>query len=130
MCQILVENFSKIFWSEKFSNFFELGKEIFFSELRFFFGYSFDVKFSDLSIYDVFRAFGARQTLFPAPTRHCEDAKTCSISRIFHDFPAGTVWDPNNTPHFWVRPPNFRSIDFRRFWSNKFLVKNSIKVCT
>ena len=67
--------FFQIFWTRK--------KIFFFSELRFFFGYSFDVKFSDLSIYDVFRAFGVRQIWFPAPTRYCEGTKTCSISRVF-----------------------------------------------
>ena len=43
-----------------FENFFG-SKKYFLGELRFFFGYSFDVKLSDLSIYDVFRAFGVRQ---------------------------------------------------------------------
>ena len=45
--------------------------------------YSFDVKIYDLSIYDVFRAFGAQQTWFPAPTRYCEGTKICSIPRVF-----------------------------------------------
>jgi len=48
----------------------KLGKNILFSELRIFLGYSFDVKIYDLSIYDVFRAFGAWQVLFPA-SRKC-----------------------------------------------------------
>ena len=52
------------FESEKFSKniFFELEKKYFFSELRIFFGYSFDVKNYYLLIYDGFRAFWA---LFP-----------------------------------------------------------------
>ena len=44
--------------------------------------YSFDVKFSDLSIYDVFRVFGARQIWFPGPTSYRESTKTCSISKL------------------------------------------------
>ena len=42
--------FSDIFFEKVFS------VPIFFSELDFFFGYSFDVKIHDLSIYEVFRA--------------------------------------------------------------------------
>ena len=38
--------------------------------------YNFDVAFSNLSIYDVFRAFGARQILFPAPTKCSTGTKT------------------------------------------------------
>ena len=34
--------------------------------------YSFEVKLSDLSIYDVFRAFGVRKMWFLAPTRYCD----------------------------------------------------------
>ena len=41
-------------------------KKIFFSELRKKIGYVFDVKISNLSIYDVFRARGAPQIRFPA----------------------------------------------------------------
>ena len=53
------------FWTEKFSDFFfEWEKNYFFSELRFFFGYSFDVKRCDLSIYDVSRAFWVLQIRF------------------------------------------------------------------
>ena len=76
--------FFEIFFGQLFFEIFfvELEKNIF-SELRIFFGYSFDVKLSDLSIYDVFRAFGVRQIWFPAPTRYCEGTKTCSISRVF-----------------------------------------------
>ena len=59
--RFFVGHFRKIFGWKNFHFFFELGKEIFFSELRKNVGYSFDVKFSDLSIYDVFGAFGARQ---------------------------------------------------------------------
>ena len=53
------------------------GVEIFFWD-----NYSFDVKFSDLSIYDVFRVFGARQIWFPVPTSYCESKKNCSISNF------------------------------------------------
>ena len=38
-------------------NYFESEKILFFSELNFFWGYSFDVKNCDLSMYDVFSAF-------------------------------------------------------------------------
>ena len=40
--------------------FFDRAKKYFFSELRFFFGYSLDVKFSDLLIYDTSRSIRAR----------------------------------------------------------------------
>ena len=63
--RIFFWNFFGRFFSENFLN---SEKKIFFG-VEIFFGYSFDVKFSDLSIYDVFRAFGVRQILFPAPTR-------------------------------------------------------------
>ena len=79
-CRTFFENFSVDFFSKIFSS---SSKKYFFSELRFFFGYSFDVKLSDLLIYDVFRAFGVRQIWFPAPTRYCAGTKTCSISRVF-----------------------------------------------
>ena len=82
-CQIFADNFSNFFWSKNFRIFLNSKKNIIFSELRKIFWYSFDVKLSDLSIYDVFRAFGVRQIWFPAPTRYCEGTKTCSISRIF-----------------------------------------------
>ena len=43
--------------SEKFKTFFSSSKKyIFFSNLRFFLGYSFDLKLYEFSIYDVFRA--------------------------------------------------------------------------
>ena len=67
--------FFNFFWTRK--------KEYIFSELRIFLGHSFDVKLSVLLIYGVFRAFGARQIWFSAPSRYCEGTKTCSISRIF-----------------------------------------------
>ena len=44
-----------------FCFFFEIEKNYYFFGVEIFFGYSFEVKFSDLSIYDVFRAFGVRQ---------------------------------------------------------------------
>ena len=81
-CQIFADNFS-IFLVEKFSIFFWTRKKFIFFGVENFLGYSFDVKLSDLSIYDVFRAFGVRQIWFPAPTRYCEGTKTCSISRVF-----------------------------------------------
>ena len=43
----------------------------FFSELRKIVGYNFDVKLSDLSIYDVFRAFGARQNMLRSSQEIC-----------------------------------------------------------
>ena len=58
--------------------FFELEKKIGVEKK---FGYSFDVKFSDLSIYDVFRAFGVRQIWFPAPTR--QNYQICRIGITF-----------------------------------------------
>ena len=48
-----LERYRRFFFS--FFFFFFFGVEIFF-------GYSFDVEFSPLSIYEVFIAFGARQT--------------------------------------------------------------------
>ena len=59
--RFLPTTFRKFFGRQIFDFFFELEKKYFFSELRIFFGYSFEVKLSDLSIYDVFRAFGVRQ---------------------------------------------------------------------
>ena len=55
------QQFSKIFGNvQKFPEFFwTRKKKLFFSELRNFLGYSFDVKIYNLSIYDVFRAFWA-----------------------------------------------------------------------
>ena len=50
----------------KKNDFFWSSKKYFFSELRFFFRYSFDVKISDLLIYDASRSIRARQTRFPA----------------------------------------------------------------
>ena len=56
--EIFSENFLVDFFFRKI---FELEKNIFLFGVEIFFGYSFDVKFSDLSIYDVSRAFGVRQ---------------------------------------------------------------------
>ena len=53
--------FRKIFLSS--------SEKYFLSELRKILGYSFDVKNCDLSIYDVFKAFGVRQILRPALAR-------------------------------------------------------------
>ena len=36
------------------------------------------------------------------------------------------LFGSNNSPHFWVRPPNFKIKNLRRFWSKNFLVKNII----
>ena len=50
-------------------------EKIFFRSWEFSLGYSFDVKKYNLSIYEVFRAFGPRQTCSPAPTKCSTDAK-------------------------------------------------------
>ena len=73
--------FRKFFGRKIFEIFLNSKKIYFFSELRIFGEYSFEVKLSDLSIYDVFRAFGVRQIWFSALTRYCEGTKICSISR-------------------------------------------------
>jgi hypothetical protein len=57
-----------IFFEKLFFEFFCSKKITFFSELRKCFWYIFDVKISDLSIYDVYRAFGAQQICSTAPT--------------------------------------------------------------
>ena len=48
----------------KFPFFLPSSKKYFLSELRNFLGYSYDVKSSNLSIYEVFRTIGARQIRF------------------------------------------------------------------
>ena len=87
--------------------FFGIRKNIF-SGFRKYFGYSFDVKISDLSIYDVFRAFGAWQILFPAHSGYCGGTKTCPISVRFRSGanPAplgGFGTEPRNGIRTWSR---------------------------
>ena len=57
--------FLKHFWKiSDFFIFFSASKKYFSEELRKFLGYSFDAENCDLSIYEVFRGFGARQIRF------------------------------------------------------------------
>ena len=60
------EIFSDQFFLKIFRKFFDQAKFYFFSELRKFLGYSFDVKFSNLFIFYAFRFIRTRQTRFLA----------------------------------------------------------------
>ena len=110
------------FFGRKFFDFFELEKKYFFSELRNVFGYSFDVKLSELLIYDVFRAFGVRQIWFPVPTRYCEGTKTCSISRVFSILMRNQPFSPlfhvsqKKSNFFWVRKKNIFFRSWKKSW--------------
>ena len=74
---------SKKHWSNFFFRIFLNSKKyIIFSELRNFWVYDFDAKFSDLSIYDVFRAFGAWQIRFPTPRRQKHCYKTLNLIEL------------------------------------------------
>ena len=81
-------------------------------------GYSFDVKFSDLSIYDVFRAFGVWKIWFPVPTRCttlCLRApKTCCFERLQW---GPVCWGPNGG---LLPSPNEHFVNFSKRRKNIF----------
>ena len=112
---------------EIFENF--LGRFFFgfFSELRKKNGYNFDVKFSDLSMHDVFRAFGVRQIWFPAPTRYTTLCLRASKTWCFEGLQWKSVWLNLIVSEFSIfektkilREKNFRRKKIRKcFFSSK-----------
>ena len=94
--------------------FFELEKKYIFLELEFFGGYSFDVKTSDLLIYDGFRAFWARQMCFPEQSSCAGDS--CAAGESVND------------PHQWARYSWLSSPELEpEIWSTRYANTKSLR---